>query len=317
MDSALKQRLLGAAVLIALAIIFVPMFLGNSPPKEASAIQNLDIPPLPDRKFETRTLPVGSAPTTPADAARPPAGGDKIVTVDTRAPATFEAPDAKPGDKSAAEPSVNTKPPPPPAAAVAESRPAAEAPKPAVAETPAPAAATAAGGRFSVNLGVYADQGHADALVAKLKKAGFAAYSEDTEYQGKPAHRVRVGPYANRAAAESVRLRIKQGEPKLPSSVNESNEQAAADAPASAIAANRAGGWAVQLGAFKSEAEANKLRDRVRGAGIAAFAERNGSGDQALWRVRAGPYADRQGAETARASIKAKLQSDGMIVTQP
>ena len=95
------------------------------------------------------------------------------------------------------------------------------------------------------------------------------------------------------------------------------NQSVELAAPASAIAANRAGGWAVQLGAFKSEAEANKLRDRVRGAGIAAFAERNGSGDQALWRVRAGPYADRQGAETARASIKAKLQSDGMIVTQP
>ena len=153
--------------------------------------------------------------------------------------------------------------------------------------------------------------------MAKLKKAGFAAYAEDTEYQGKPAHRVRVGPYANRAAAESTRLRIKQGEPKLPSSVNESSEQPVADAPASAIGAHRAGGWAVQLGAFKSEAEANKLRDRVRGAGIAAFAERSGSGEQTLWRVRAGPYADRSGAETARTAIKTKLQTDGMIVTQP
>ena len=36
MDSALKQRLLGAAVLIALAVIFVPMFLGNAPPKQDS-----------------------------------------------------------------------------------------------------------------------------------------------------------------------------------------------------------------------------------------------------------------------------------------
>ncbi|HEY2396469.1 MAG TPA: SPOR domain-containing protein [Rudaea sp.] len=314
MDSALKQRLLGAAVLIALAIIFVPMFLGNSPPKEASAIQNLDIPALPERKFETRTLPIESATTAPAEAARPPAGGDKIVTVDTRAPATFEVPDTKPGDKTA-ETSVNAKVPA--AAPAPESKPVAEAAKPVAVETPPPAALTAPGGRFSINLGVYADQGHADALVAKLKKAGFAAYSEDTEYQGKAAHRVRVGPYANRAAAESVRLRIKQREPRLPSSVSESSEQPAADAPASALAAHRAGGWAVQLGAFKSEAEANKLRDRVRGAGIAAFSERSGSGDQALWRVRAGPYADRPGAETARASIKAKLQSDGMIVTQP
>ena len=57
MDSALNTRLLGVAVLIALLIIFVPMFLGSSPPKEASAIQNLDIPPLPERKFRpTRTI---------------------------------------------------------------------------------------------------------------------------------------------------------------------------------------------------------------------------------------------------------------------
>ena len=181
-------------------------------------------------------------------------------------------------------------------------------------KAPAP---SAPGGRFNVNLGIYADQGHADALVAKLKKSGFAAYSESTQYQGKAAQRVRVGPYADRAAAESARLRIKQGEPKLPSSVTESAEQPTADAPATAIAANKAGGWAVQLGAFKSEAEASKLRDRVRGVGVAAFVDRTGSGDQALWRVRAGPYADRAGAEAARSTLKAKVQNEGMIVTQP
>ncbi len=318
MDSALKQRLLGAAVLIALAIIFVPMFLGNSPPKEASAIQNLDIPPLPDHKFETRTLPVEAATTPGAAAARPQAtatADDKVVAVDTRAPSTFEAREAKPGEVQTAAPTASAKPTS--AAPAPESKPAAATAKPAAVEGSAQSVTTSPGGRFNVNLGIYADQGHADALVVKLKKEGFAAYSESADYQGKPAHRVRVGPYADRAAAESARLRIKQGEPKLPSSVSESSEQPVADAPAGAIASNRAGGWAVQLGAFKSEAEANKLRDRVRGAGIAAFAERNGSGDQILWRVRAGPYADRPGAEAARATIKAKLQSDGMVVTQP
>src|SRR6476646_8594504 len=111
MDSALRQRLLGAAVLVALAIIFVPMFLGNAPPKPDSAIQNLDIPPLPERKFETRTLtvepPAGAA---PAPSAKP---SDKLPTVDTKAPPTFEAPDAdKPGiDKSAKAPAPAAAPP--------------------------------------------------------------------------------------------------------------------------------------------------------------------------------------------------------------
>ena len=48
MDTALKQRLLGAAVLIALAVIFVPMFLSNSPQQKENTTANLDIPPPPE-----------------------------------------------------------------------------------------------------------------------------------------------------------------------------------------------------------------------------------------------------------------------------
>ena len=304
MDSALKQRLLGAAVLIALAIIFVPMFLSNTPQQPESTTLNLDIPKAPERKFETRTLPVtepAAAPTAAPAAVNDP---NKVVTVDTKAPPKV---DTRPEDSAPAPaapaPKPETKPAPPPV----------QPPPPASAAEPV----AAPGGRFAINLGVYADSGHADALVAKVKKLGFAAYDEPTDYQGKQALRVRVGPFADRAAAEAARLKIKQSEPKVPSSVVESNAQPVADAPATAVAANRAGGWAVQLGAFKSEAEANKLRDRLRAASIATFVDRNGTGDQALWRVRAGPYADRSGAESARDGIDTKFKLKGMIVTQP
>jgi len=299
MDSALKQRLLGAAVLIALAIIFVPMFLSNTP-QQADTTLNLDIPKAPERKFETRTLPVvdtAAAPAAPAAAS----DANKVVTVDTKAQPQV---DAHPENPSV--PATASKPP------VAQTPPA---PAPAAPAATEPAAA--ADGRFAVNLGIYADRGHADALVAKLKNAGFAAYDEATDYQGKPASRVRVGPFGSRAAAEGARLKIKQSEPKVPSSVVESSAQPVADAPPSAVAANRAGGWAVQLGAFKSEAEANKLRDRLRTGGVASFVERSGTGDAALWKVRAGPYADRGGAEGARASIDEKFKVKGMLVTQP
>lgn len=304
MDSALKQRLLGAAVLIALAIIFVPMFLSNTPQQQESATLNLDIPKAPERKFETRTLPVTEPAATPAAVPTAASDPNKVVTVDTKAPPKI---DARPEDSAPVAAAPQPKP-------VVESKPAS-----APAQTPPPAAepAAAPAGRFAINLGVYADSGHADALVAKVKKLGFAAYDEPIDYQGKQALRVRVGPFADRAGAEAARLKIKQSEPKVPSSVVESNAQPVADAPATAIAANRAGGWAVQLGAFKSEAEANKLRDRLRAAGIATFVDRNGSGAEALWRVRAGPYADRSGAEGARDSIDGKFKLKGMIVTQP
>jgi DedD protein len=300
MDTALKQRLLGAAVLIALAVIFVPMFLSNSPQQKESTTLNLEIPPPPDHKLETRTLPVASpSAPVPTPAAEDP---NKVVTVDTNAPPKV---DAHPEDQ------VPSTPSPP--------KPVAAPPKPSApvetTQNPAPEAAPA--GRFAINMGVYADQNHANALVAKVKKLGFAAYSESTQYQGKPATRVRVGPFGDRAAAESARLKIKQSEPKVPSSIVDSGEQPTADAQPTALAPNRAGGWAVQLGAFKSEAEANKLRERLRLAAIASFVDKTGNGDATLWRVRAGPYADRPGADSARANIKQKMHVDGMIVTQP
>jgi len=305
MDSALKQRLIGAAVLIALAVIFVPMFLGNAPPQPQNTTLNLDIPKAPDRDFQTRTLPVAGT----ESAAAPTANPDKVVTVDTHATPVA---DARPEDSAPTRPVETAKPVP---AKIETPKPV-----PAQAEATVPVApAAAAEGRFAVHLGVYADRGHADALVSTLKKRGFAAYDEATDYQGKTMQRVRVGPYADRAAAETARLKIKQAEPKVPSSVVElaAAAQPTADAPATALPAKRAGGWAVQLGAFKSEAEANKLRDRLRAASFAGFVERVGSGDAMLWKVRAGPYADRGGADKARGDIDAKLKVKGMIVTQP
>ena len=77
MDSALKQRLLGAAVLIALLIIFVPMFLSGPAPQQSSETVNLAIPPAPDREFQNRVLPVEA---TPDAAKKPEAGATEPVS---------------------------------------------------------------------------------------------------------------------------------------------------------------------------------------------------------------------------------------------
>ena len=316
MDSGLKQRLLGAAVLIALAVIFVPMFLSGPPPKQTSETVSLDIPNAPERKFETRTLPLAvpnaTAPASTAPAAIPssatPAAisdGNHVATVDTHAPPRTDAvaetnsTSAKPAASPGAAPGVI------PASATAKPSTSAST---AVAET----------GRFTVNLGIYADQSHADALVQNIKKLGLSVMVEATEYQGKPGQRVRVGPFADRASAEAARLKIKASDAKLPLSISETaSTSATSDAPVASLPANKAGGWAVQLGAFKSEDEANKLRQRCMAAGFIAFVDRSGSADQALWRVRAGPEADRTNADKLRTSLKQKLQLDGIVVTQP
>src|SRR5690606_17517299 len=129
--------------------------------------------------------------------------------------------------------------------------------------------------------------------------------------------RVRVGPYASRAAAESARLRVRELKPTVPGSVVQLAADVTADVPASALAPARAGAWAVQLGALKAEADATKLRDRLRTAGFASFVDKVDTGGATLWRVRAGPEVDRAAADKLRATIRERMKIDGIIVVVP
>ena len=76
-------------------------------------------------------------------------------------------------------------------------------------------------------------------------------------------------------------------------------------------------GFAVQVGAFRAESDANTLVGRLRGAGFTAFAERINSDAGQLWRVRVGPELDRATADRRRGELKAKMALDGMIVSHP
>ena len=74
MDPALRQRLIGAAVLILLAVIFVPMLLDGPPPEVDTREVSLDIPPQPT---ETRRLPVEPSSLPPAATNDAPATSDE------------------------------------------------------------------------------------------------------------------------------------------------------------------------------------------------------------------------------------------------
>jgi DedD protein len=305
MDLSLKQRLLGAIVLVALAVIFVPMLLSGPAPQATSETVNLAIPPAPDREFQNRVLPVDTAKPPETSSAKPA----EPAVVTTEPVTTVETP---PRPAEIAQPTVGT--PAPPAAAEAAPAKPATPPKTEANTTPQPG--RAANGRFYVQLGVYAETKNADDLVAALKQGGFPAFAEASEYQGKSARRVRVGPNADRAAAEATRLRVKQIKPTVPGSVVADAEDAQDDAPPSALPASRAGAWAVQLGAFRTIDEANKMRDRLKNAGFVAFVDKTGAGGGTLWRVRAGPETDRGNADKLKGRIKDKLKIEGIVVTQ-
>lgn len=310
----MKQRLIGAAVLVALAVIFLPMLIGGPEPVPGTTTVPLGVPERDSRSFETRDLTL-APPAAPAPA---PVPGDGVVAdgsesypmVDTTgAPARVDAVSGETVGSTAATPAPAAIPAPAPAPAPAPT-PAAAPPPPPV-QTPPPAAAT---GRWAVNLGSYANLENAAALVTQLRQQRLPAYGESLTLDGKPAQRVRVGPYAQRSEAESARLTVLKIRSDVPGAIVSLDGEA--DAPRAARPAV-AEGFAVQIGAFRAEADANALRDRARAAGFSSYVERIGTASGTLWRVRLGPELQRDRTEKLKSDAKARLGVDGNVVPHP
>jgi DedD protein len=354
MDSALKQRLIGAAVLVALAMIFLPMLLQGPDVAEPDAAQvPLDMPAAPDQEFETRELPL----TVPGQVT----SEDGVLGMQTQTPPASDDPDAlvtigpdgRPVGGSGPVPDAAVDPLQPADApvtavdpATGEAAPAATpaaVPEPATPEPvattppPAPLPVATAGGRYVVNVGSFSNLANARALADKLRAQGLPLTSESVDVSGKPAMRLRVGPYAERTAAEAARLRVEGvtggsasvialeagAAPKPAATPAPAPAATPASAPASAPATSRPAaaadvGFAVQLGALSSEADANALRDRARAAGFVAFHQRVNTDRGAVWRVRVGPEADRAAADRLRESVATKLGlKDAIVVSHP
>lgn len=172
-----RHRIVGAIVLVALAVIFVPMILsGREPPPELK-----DGREAPRAMVETRTVvtPVPVAEPKPAESAE----SVKVVQ-------------------------VPVEPVPP-----VETRPAPPAEKPAETKKPEPAPAKTAakiGNGWMVQVGTFTNLQNAARLRDRLKDLGLSVHTDSVTVSGKKAMRLRVGPYAERARADKAQAQIRR-----------------------------------------------------------------------------------------------------------
>ncbi|WP_233842813.1 SPOR domain-containing protein [Dyella sp. 2HG41-7] len=317
----MNTRLLGAAVLVALAILFVPMFFSSKVPSTSTDQSvSLAIPPAPDRDLQTKTVSLsgqGAAPASsvaPATTSAPSAQGMTPVNLTSSA--------TQPAGNSSAAPVIPTPEQPaipatPPRSVATTSRPAIAPPtqQPAAPVVPSTPPATAAQGIYSVNLSAYAAPG-ANRLMQKVRALGYPVSSEPIQRAGKTLTLVSAGPFETRAQAETARLKIAQTVPGIPARLESGANTPQGDAPAPAAGAPvRAGGWAVQVAAMGSQSDAVALRDKLRANGFDGFVDTVNAGGKQLWRVRAGPQTQRSDAVSLRDQIKAKLGLDGNVVS--
>jgi DedD protein len=172
MDEGLKRRLIGAAVLASLAVIFVPM-LFEEPPVRPEPLPPLPEPP-PRNDFASEMLREEVPAVTPLAPYNPP----PVVV-----------------------------PEPPPAPPVAAAAPAAPAP-PVVAESE-PAKPRIGLTAWVVQAASLSSRENADKLAAKLRAAGLPTPDpEMVDIKGKRFYRVRVGPVIERSEAEGMLDRV-------------------------------------------------------------------------------------------------------------
>jgi DedD protein len=234
-----KERLVGAAVLMAAAIILIPEML-SGPGRDANkpvAARAADEPAVKTYTIDLNRPPGSQtdAPVSIPEAAPPP---------ETVAPAVAEpasaAAETVAREATIREP-VTAKPETPPAAPVRSEAPVvrAEAPRPAqrteaaprtatsasapaststpakTAATPASQPATSASSTvptakgWAVQIGSFSSRATADRIAAELKAQRYAAFVMPVKTQNSTLYRVRIGPTAERTAADDVLKRVK------------------------------------------------------------------------------------------------------------
>ncbi len=189
MHQRLKERLVGAAVLVVLAVIFIPIILTG--PIDTDSIKNTNIPERPTEKFNSNQIALNGriVPDQPDDTNDAEVKNEVSTNIQTDGNAINQqdltATKAKSADTVtdlAATPVTPNK----------------------VKDKPVGLTA------WVVQLGSFSSKENADKLNITLRKSGFPAFVEPIQQNNETVYRVRVGPELLRADADALLKRIKE-----------------------------------------------------------------------------------------------------------
>jgi len=220
MEQTLQARLIGATVLVALAVLLIPELLSGRKTVEPAVEEGAAAKGTRSFTIElgspggSTSVPGPSAPSATAQASRAPAPAGEPGTLDEtpQSGAAMDPPDVA----AAAGPA-----PSPPAEQAADSDAAPASAAPVASSPPAEPAKPAEAGGWVVQVGAFGSGDAARRLVDELSAAGFEAHVAPVTRSGRTLHRVRVGPVAERAAADQLAQRL--GARGLPAAVVEND----------------------------------------------------------------------------------------------
>ena len=174
MDRALKERVIGAIVLVVVAVLVVPVFLDGTSTDAEVVSSVVTLPGQNDQESMTQTVvlnrdrtePVPSSVSRPAESKPAPVIKDPPATTNKNALLSLND-----DNKSVM-------------------------------------ASESATGMWAVQLGSFSNQENAERLAADLRKQGYAAFLSRLVTDSGALHRVRIGPQKNRESAEAVAAQL-------------------------------------------------------------------------------------------------------------
>ena len=188
MERALKERIIGAAVLVLVVVLVVPVFLDGRPGGDEIVSERVPLPGQAEQKEQTKVLYLDRKDPVPA--------------------ATGSAPGQ---EQTQEEPKLVVKQAEPePVQRQAEPEPVDPEPAKPEAQKSTPMASISSTGMWAVQLGSFGDQGNAERLAADLRKQGFAAFLSQLSTSSESLHRVRIGPQKDRESAEAMAARLQK-----------------------------------------------------------------------------------------------------------
>ncbi|MDP3009721.1 MAG: SPOR domain-containing protein [Methylococcales bacterium] len=282
MNPELKQRLIGAAVVTALATIFIPMLFDDPVDNIGKSVTELTIPPVPIKSDETSTNKL----TTPANKAIKKPNATAEAPSDTEDDPAEPVVEGEMVDDAEAE-------------ASAEPRTDGTTPPQAAVETEQ---ATNEADGESLDTGVVAE------AKPPVKKSAKSVVEPDVEVKIKqPLKKTETNapkllPSTKPVAA--VKAPVKKAE-NTPAAATTKPPSADAEKPAKTEELVR---WTIHAGSFGQKDNATTLMKTLREQGIPVSIETISSAKGPMYRLKIGPELDKKKA----AANKAKLDKQGV-----
>lgn len=333
MDKVLKRRLIGASILIALAVIFVPMLLVDPDAVRSDSGNTVDVPAMPDSAREVRRIPLDpeSARVERPEQRSPrrederrasseAAGDDRAAAPQRVAPddEIVLRPDlVRPGqgederdpvggaeddeESDAGQDASSSRQPPAEESVTPE-------PEPEPRSEPATADREVAMGDWVVQVASFGSPDSASQVRARLEALGHIVARDEIVRGQSLLYRLRTGPYPSREAAQQALEQITATVAGVEPVVRQVNEE---------LREGEQAGFAVQVGSFVSEDNAESETRRLEGLGFDSFRFSEQVGERLIWRVMVGPVSERGAADELKSRLGSEAGVEGLVVSHP